>query len=141
MKDPSHAIQAAVYSKLTGSAAVKAVLGDPARIYDKVVATPNYPFARIGDDQVVGDSNSCSDGWQVYVTVHIFGRNPQAPRPEVKLVQNAIAGALGDFASLIAPAGLHVVDVDLQDSRTFMEADGLTAHGVMVFRYLVADAA
>ncbi len=54
---------------------------------------------------------------------------------------NAIALALGDFASLISPTGFKVADVQLTSSRAFLEADGATAHGVITFRYLVADAA
>ena len=140
MKDPSYAIQGAIYAALAGSAGVQAVLGNPVRVYDKVVPAPAYPYARIGDDQAVGDSNSCADGWEVYVTVHVFANDAQAPRPQVKLVCNAIGQALGNFASLPAPTGFQVTDVELVQSRTFMEDDGLTAHGVMSFRYLVNDA-
>lgn len=144
MKDPSYAMQGAVHTALTASTAVQAVLGNPPRVYDKVPAAEqlSYPYARIGDDQVVGDSNACGDGWEVYVTIHIFSNHAQTPRPQVKQVSNAIGLALGDFSALIAPAGFEVVEVSLEQSRTFFDdKDGLTCHGVMTFRYLVNDAA
>lgn len=141
MKDPSYAIQGAVNTALAASAGVKALLGDPPRVYDKAPANANYPYARIGDDQAVGDSNSCADGWEVYVTVHVYGRHPQAPRPQVKAILNAIALALGNNDALIAPAGFVVTEVELEQSRTYMEEDGLTAHGVLTFKYLVDDGA
>lgn len=140
MKDPSYAIQGAVYTKLAAAAGVKALIGDPARIYDKVVADPTYPFVRIGDDQVLDNSNTCADGWEAVVTLHIFSRNPTAPRPEVKAISNAIGIAIGNDDSLIAPAGFEVTEVRFGQSHTFMEADGVTAHGVMTLRYLVNDA-
>ena len=89
----------------------------------------------------MGDSNSCHDGWEVYVTVHIFSRDPVAPRPEVKLIANAAGQALGDNAALIAPVGFVVTEVELEQSRSYMEEDGLTAHGVMTFKYLVDEGA
>lgn len=141
VKDPSYAIQAAVYTALAASTGVKALLGDPVRVFDKVEANPTYPYARIGDDQVVGDSNSCHDGWEVYVTVHVFGRDATAPRPQVKQIGNAIALAIGDNNALIAPAGFLVTEVELEQSRTYMEEDGLTAHAVLVFKFLVDDGA
>lgn len=142
MKDPSYAIQRAVFAALAASAGVKALLGDPARVHDKPPAQDDleYPYARIGDDQVLGDSNGCGDGWEVYVTVHIYGRDPQAPRPEVKAISNAVTEALGDNDELIAPAGFKITEVTLVQARTFMEDDGLTAHGVVVMLYLVDEA-
>lgn len=142
MKDPSAAISEAVYQKLINAAGVTALVGSsPARIWDKVPADTGYPYIRVGDDQAVGDSNQCWDGWEFYVTIHIFSRQPQYPRLEVKDIANAVGIAIGDNASLVAPAGFIVTEVELQQSRSFMEDDGITAHGVMTFRYLVADGA
>lgn len=139
MKDPSAAISEAVFLKVQAAAAIKAVIGDPVRLYDKVVDDPTYPFGRLGDDEINGDSNSCWDGWEAYVTIHLFSRHPATPRLQVKDLATLFTQALGDNASLIAPVGFHVSEVELVQSRTFMEADGVTAHGVIVFRYGVDD--
>lgn len=140
MKDPSYAMQGAVHAALVNSAAVKALVGDPARIFDKVESDPVYPFVRIGDDQALGRSNACADGWEFFATVHIFSRDVSAPRPEVKLISNAIGLAIGDDDAPPAPVGFRIDVVELERSETYMEDDGLTAHGVMTFRYLVMEA-
>jgi len=139
MKDPSDAMQAAVYAKMIAAAAVTALVG--ARIYDKVPGEPGYPYCRIGEDQAVGDSNSCADGWEFFATVHSFSRHAISPRPEAKQVNNAVVGALADDSALPAPAGFAVTLSEMVQSRTFMEDDGVTAHGVVTIRYLIADAA
>lgn len=140
MKEPSAAVSEAVYQKLINAAGVTALVGSsPARIWDKVPAAPAYPFIRLGDDQAVGDSNGCFDAWEFYVTVHIFSRHEQYPRLEAKDIANQVAIAIGNNASLIAPAGFVVTEVELVQSRPIMEADGVTAHQVMTFKYRVAD--
>lgn len=142
MDDPSYAIQAAVYAKLAASTDLQALIGNPVRVYDKVVAAPTYPFVRIGDDQMVGNGNGCFDAWDGYVTVHIFSQHTQAPRPEVKAIMREVARAIGDNDSLIAPAGFIVTEVQLEQSRTYFEdKDGVTCHGVMTFLYDVNDGA
>jgi len=142
MKDPSAAISEAVYQKLIAAAGVTALVGSsPARIWDKVPEGSGYPYIRVGDDQAVGDSNSCFDAWEFYVTIHIFSRHAQYPRLEAKDIANAVGQAIGDHASLIAPAGFIVTEVELVQSRPLTEDDGVTAHQVMTFRYQVADGA
>lgn len=138
MKDPSDAVQAGVYAALAASTAVKALLGDPVRVYDKVLPDPGYPFTRIGDDQAVDDANGCADGWEVFCTLHTFSRDAIAPRPAVKVIHNALLGVLVSDPP-IAATGFNVADVQLVDSRTFMEADGVTCHGVLTVKYRVAD--
>lgn len=141
MKDPSAAVSEAIFAKLLANTAVKARLGDPVRVYDKVPDAPTYPYARVGDDQVVGDSNGCADAWEVYATLHIFSRKPEYPRLDVKDISNDIALAIGDNDSLILPAGFVVSEVSLEQARSYMEEDGLTAHGVLTLKYLIDDGA
>jgi hypothetical protein len=142
VKEPSAAISEAVYQKLINAAGVTAFVGSsPARIWDKIPDAPTYPYIRVGDDQAVGDSNSCWDGWEFFATIHIFSRHPQYPRLEAKDIASQVGIALGNNASLIAPAGFHVSEVELEQSRVYFEADGVTAHGVMTFRFGIDDGA
>lgn len=139
MKDPSAAISEAVFQKLINTAGVTALVGT--RVWDKVPDSPTYPYIRIGDDQAVGDSNGCFDAWEFYVTVQCISKHAQYPRLEAKDIANAVGQAIGDNASLIAPAGFLVTEVELVQSRPILETDGLTARQVMTFKYLVADGA
>lgn len=143
MKDPSAAMQAAIHARLVASGAIATAMGGTARAYDKAPdrdpANWPEPFVRIGDDQVVGDSNGCADGWEFFATIHTYSRDTRRPRMVVKELMNHIADAVGNEGNLPDAAGFVVHTVDLEQSRTFFEADGLTVHGVQTFRYLIAD--
>lgn len=139
MKDPRLALQAGVWAALTSSAAVKALIGNPARVYDKVVKDPTYPFVRIGDDQVLNDSNGCADAWEAFVTVHIFSRDTKAPRPQVRAISNAVVGVLDNTGAPLTLAGFTIELSDFQEARDWEEEDGLTVHGIARVRYLIAD--
>jgi hypothetical protein len=141
VKDPSAAISEAVFAKARAAAGVQALLGDPARIHDKAPVPPVYPYARVGDDQVTGESNACFDGWEVFVTVHSFSRDPAAPRLVVKDIMNAIAQAIGNDEDPPLPSGFAIGLIALEQSRTFYEDDGVTAHGVQTFSYRVTETA
>lgn len=141
MKDPGAAMQAAIHAKLVASAAIATAMGGTARAYDKQPDPRPDPFIRVGDDQVLGDSNSCADGWEVLATIHTFSADAIRPRMVVKELMNNVAAAIGDDDSPPTPTGFAVHAIELVQSRTYYEGDGLTAHGVQTFRYLVADAA
>lgn len=142
MKDPSDPLQEAYVGALKASSDVKAVLGDPARVFDKVPAQPTYPYIRVGDDQILPEAYGCANTWEAHVTIHVWSR-AAAPRPEVKVIANAIAGVMcsGPDNPPFTPAGFVVEEWEFSSSNTNMEADGVTAHGVLVFRYILVDAA
>ena len=143
MNDPSAAMQAALHSKLTTHAAMLAVFGGPVRAYDKMpaAATVTYPYLRVGDDQILPRSNACMDGWDHVATIHIFSRDPIRPRMQAKEISDAVLQAIATLESAPAPAGYRVKELSLQQARTYLEADGLTAHGVVTVEYLVRPAA
>ena len=87
----------------------------------------------------MGDSNGCADAWEMYVNVHIFSRHGEYPRIEAKEVSNAVTLALGDNDDMIAPAGFSVSEVELVQTRTFMEDDGVTAHALVVLLFHIDE--
>jgi len=141
MKDPSAAMQTAIYSKLMAHAGLATAMGGTVRVYDKVPAGPAYPYIRIGDDQAVdgGRSNSCADGWDFTATLHIFSRDPNAPRMEAKRISNQVLQAIGDLTAPPAPTGFVVKELELNQTRAYFETDGLTAHGICSLTYLVRE--
>lgn len=141
MRDPSAEMQKAIFAKLTGSSALTTRLGAGNRIVDKAPATQVYPYIRVGDDSVADLSNSCADGWDVTCTLHIFSRHAERPRMEAKEISDLALQAIGVFATPPTPTGFVVKDLELVQARTFMEADGLTAHAVLAVSYLVRQAA
>lgn len=141
MNDPSAAMQAAIHSKLTTHAAMLAKFNGQVRAYDKVPAQPSYPYVRIGDDQTLPRGNACMEGWLFYATVHIFSRDTIRPRMDAKEIGDAVLQAIATASSPPTPAGYSVKDLDLQQSRAYMEPDGLTGHAVVTVEYLVRPAA
>jgi hypothetical protein len=141
MKDPSAEMQRAIHAKLVGSSALATAMGGTARVFDKVEASPTYPYIRIGDDQAVDVSNGCFDAWDFFATLHIFSRHTQGPRMEAKAISNAAVGALATFGALPTPSGFKVSEAEVTQARTFFETDGVTAHGVVTIRFRVLDGA
>jgi hypothetical protein len=139
VKDPSDDIQVAYVAALTAAATIKAKVGDPPRVFDEVPTDPVYPYIRVGDDQCVDDSNGCSDAWEMFCTFHTFSRGEGAlgARAEVKQIHNAMVGVLVNDDTPLAPLGFKITEAQMRDSRVFMEADGVTAHGALVVRYLI----
>lgn len=141
MKDPGAPMQTAIHAKLVASSAIATAMGGTARAYDKAPDPRPDPFIRIGDDQVLGDSNGCADGWEFMATIHTFSRDATRPRMVLKELMNHVAAAIGDDSTPPLPTGFAVHAIEMVQSRSFFEDDGVTAHGVQTFRYLVADAA
>lgn len=140
MRDPSDAMQVALFAKLTTHAAMTGFPGGAPAVYDKVPTTPAYPCIRIGEDQILPRSTTEFDGWDFVATLHIFSRHMRSPRAEAKQISDAILQALATKDEYPTPAGFVVKGVELGSSRVFMESDGLTAHGVVVVEYLVRPA-
>lgn len=142
MNDPSLAMQTAIYGRLTTHAAMLAAFGGPVRAYDKTPGPkPTYPYLRIGDDQILPRSNACMEGWDVIVTINIFSQHATRPRPEVKEISDAILQAIATAATPPTPAGYKIQALELGQGRTYFEADGITAHGVLTVEYLVRPSA
>ncbi len=141
MKSPSAAMQVAIHGKLTAHAAMLAIFGGTVRAYDKVPATPVYPYVRVGDDQTLPRSNACMDGWAFIATVHVFSQDAKRPRMQAKEINSAVLEAIATLASPPLPTGYVVKELELQQERAYMEGDGITAHGVVTVEYLVRPAA
>lgn len=139
MSDPAYAMQQAIVTALKASSPLATAMGGTATIYDQVAADPVYPFIRVGEDQSLDDSNGCSDGWEFLATFHIFARQIEGlgARPLAKRIGAALVTAAKGVG---AATGFVIADQNLESTRYYMEDDGITAHGVVVIRYLI-DAA
>lgn len=137
MKDPSAEWQKAIHAKLVASSALATAMGGTVRAYDKVPEKPTHPYIRIGEDDVRDRSNSCSDGWDVTSTLHIFSDDPIRPRMVAKEISNLVALAIGNLSSPPTPTGFVVKELELVQARAFLDPDGVTGHGVLAISYLV----
>jgi hypothetical protein len=137
--DPAYAMQFAIVTALKASAGLATAMGGSARIFDPIPQNPTYPFVRVGEDQTLDDANGCDAAWEMFATLHVFARpiDGLGARMVAKRVGSAIVPAL---SGALSPAGFVVTEQEFESSRYFMEADGVTAHGVLVFRFLIDPA-
>ena len=117
------AVQQMVYAALTGVVTV----------YDAVPQGAAYPYATIGEGSVSEWDTVSDTGADCSVTIHTWSRG--RGRKEIKAMQGLIFAALHDQTFIVS--GFNVVSVYFENSNSFMDADGLTRHGVQSFRVLI----
>lgn len=130
MIDPSLALQGAIVTALKSSVSVRAVIGNPARIYDNVPSGAVFPYASLGSMQIINDSNDCGDQSDVFASVDCWSR--AVGFPEVRSVAAAIAAVL---ANAVAVPGFRVVFQYVEDINYRRDPDGLTSRATIGLRY------
>ena len=123
-------VQKAIYDALTASPAVAG-----GRVYDRVPAGVS-DYVTIGEEQIVGDGNSCGDGWEVFADIHVWSEAVGFP------IAKATAATIVDRITAITSVsgGFQVILAELQDQRALRDPDGLTSHIVCSFRFIIDQA-
>jgi hypothetical protein len=134
-RDPAVALQAAMFTACSGSAALQAVAAGGVRIFDRVSASV-FPFVRIGEDMVDADDSACGSVSEVFSTVRAYSRRPGLV--EVKRLAAVLQDLLDMRTGSLDVDGFRVV-VGYCDGISFeRHADGLTTQAVVNFRYRLA---
>lgn len=128
--DPGQALQKAIFEHLSAAATIKALIGDPPRLFDHVTPGTAFPLASIGHIQVSDWSSKTFNGADCAVTLHVFSRS--RGRKEVRAILEAMFVLLQD-ASLTLE-GHSLVALRFQFSEVLLDEDGLTYHGVARYR-------
>ena len=124
-------IQRAVYQALTTDPdLMDAIKG----VFDHVPQDQDYPYVNIGEDTSIEWDTDTSLGQQSTLTIHVWSR--EYGRREVKEIMALIYGVL--HRSELEVDNGSVVTCEVEFVETFMEADGVTRHGVLRVR-LVMD--
>lgn len=123
----STAVQQIVYDALTAYGPLTAT------VYDSTPQDSAFPYVTIGEDIVNQDDTDSELSVAASVTVHVWSR--KRGRKETKELQGHIYDALHRAA--LTKAGFKVVSMDFQTATSFVDADGLTRHGVQEFRMLL----
>ncbi|MDF1720518.1 MAG: DUF3168 domain-containing protein [Minwuia sp.] len=123
--DATSAVQAAVYTALTGASAVTDLVGN--RIYDHVPqGSDTFPYIELGDPLTEPWDGSNMLGQVENLTIHVWSR--QMGRKQTAAVLAAIHATLHRQALTIT-GQTHVLTV--KRYQTIMaDADGETWHGV-----------
>lgn len=132
MSDVLFAVQEAVFTKLSGDAAMQALIGSPARLYDHAPAEAVFPFLTLGatDAEAADDKNGY--GALQIMTLHAWSR--YRGRKETQAILDAAYALLhhGD----LTVSGHVCASCRWRDSAIGLEDDGLTYHGVASYRIL-----
>lgn len=132
------ATQTAIYEALRASTALTGMITG---VYDSVPqpedagAPTGFPYVTIGDDSLVEWSDDTRSGADILVTVHTWSR--ARGRKETKIIQGLIFEALHRRPLIVA--GYHNVGIDFESEQSFVDVDGLTRHGVSVFRIIIDE--
>lgn len=131
-------IQDVVHDALTGNAALMALVKGVHDAVPQAVDSGDgaaYPYVTLGEDTAQEWDTDTSVGADLTITLHVWSR--YRGRKEVKQIQGAIYNVLHRATLVIA--GHHLVGIDWIQSDSFLDADGLTRHGVQTFRITVEE--
>lgn len=128
MSEPSLALQGALVTLL------KSANTDARdRWYDKVPSPVDYPYGRVGDDQVIGDDDDCEELSAVISRLHIWSQ--KGGKVEVKTIAGQARAAIrGATWSL---SGFAVDDVQFIQTQYLDDPDGISTHAVIEARFLI----
>jgi hypothetical protein len=124
-------MQKALFSALYGATDAGA------SVFDQVPEDNPFPRITIGDEQVIDDSNTCQNGWEVFSDVHCWSRPESGSKVEVKTIAAQVVTAVEAIAAI---TGFSLVSIKHQTTRFFRDPDGLTEHAVVSFRALIDPA-
>lgn len=124
-------VQKAIFAALDGATLAGA------NVFDQVSESNPFPRITIGDEQVIDDSNTCQDGWEVFSDIHCWSRPDAGSKVEVKTLAGEVVTAVCAIAAI---EGFSLVSIEHQTTRVFRDPDGLTEHAVVSFRALIDPA-
>ncbi|HVY12226.1 MAG TPA: DUF3168 domain-containing protein [Alphaproteobacteria bacterium] len=96
-------LQAGIKTVLEANAALMALMGGTARVYDEPLAQPQYPFLLIPEISAFDDSDNTSRGWDATLQVHAYS-NLTRGSTEAKLLCDAVLVALDRNESVLQAA-------------------------------------
>lgn len=127
------ATQEAVYSALTASAALQALIGNPARVYDVVPPAAVFPYVTLGDISIRDFDTKDRLGFEQLHVIHVFSRS--RGRKELKQVMQTIYDVM--HRTNVSVTGADLVNCQLLSALTQQDNDGLTLRGTLRFRIVV----
>ena len=132
--DPALPLQAALVASLRGDSAVAALVD--ARVFDEVPQQAAFPYIALGDLQGLVFRADQYRGTDATWTLHAWSRAQGSV--EVKQILAAMREALDGTALTVT--GFRLVSLLVDESRSFLDQDGKTHHGVLTIRALLEPA-
>jgi hypothetical protein len=117
---PDNALQAGIYTRLNGFAALTALIGAN-KVFDFVPERTEPPYVVIGDDTATDWDTKDKEGWEFTLTIHCWSFE-KAGRKQVKLILSAIHDALHQQEANITVTGFNLIQIRREFQQTFQEA-------------------
>lgn len=130
------ALAAAIRACAMADAAVKAALGDPARVYDDPPTDVVFPYVTIGRVESKPADASSAAAIEHALTLHVWSR--YGGRAEALDVIGALRTSLHDAPLTIS--GRRLIFLFAQFADVFRSGDARTTHGVLRLRALTEAA-
>jgi Protein of unknown function (DUF3168) len=136
MTYPAENLQRALYEKITGDAALEAVMGGEVRAYDRVPENHVFPYITIGDVEFIDDSDGCeANRYEAFAVLQAWSR--AVGNIECKKIAGELRNAvLNGFA---IPGWLVKVN-HCQSIFHSTDPDGVTSRARVKFRFIVEPA-
>jgi hypothetical protein len=123
------ALQEAAVAALAADASLKALIGDPARIYDGAPRGVEFPYISVGEGVESDWSVQTGEGVECRLILHAWSR--YAGRKEIKDILNRVRTVLHDAA--LTPAGWRMINLRCEAVEYPRGTDG-AVHGLARFR-------
>ena len=134
MADPAAAFAAAQEAALRTSPELVALFpGGVVRVYSVVPQNAPLPFIKVGDDQVIEDSDECVSASEIFSAVHVWTK----PDPPEARLGRQIAGIVRETLAPDLPiSGFDTVEARFIDTRHMTDPDG-SSHAVLMFHFFL----
>lgn len=133
MPDAAESFHAARDAALRGDAALKALMGDPVRIFSSVPQNIRPPYFVTGQDDIVDDSDACLEGTEITATI-TFWVKPARPDDGPALARQVGARVRALMNALTVTDFDQLVDIPFQSASYATQADEST-RGVVVAEF------
>lgn len=133
MTYPAAPLQKGIFDALSASGSLATAMGGSVRAYDRVPDNPTFPYLTIGTAQILDDGNTCNGNfYEAFVDIHVWSR--VVGQVEAKRISEFVRSVL---SAAFTVTGWEIKAAQFQGAQHLDDPDGVTAHGVLSFRYLI----
>ena len=127
-------LQTILYSTLNGDSTLDGIIGNN-KIFDNVPQDTSYPYAIIGNFNVVNRGTKTLDGNEYSVDIDVW--STYRGKKEISQAMERIYELLHDATYSVS--GANMVISQVRNIITLVENDGITRHGVLTLSVIVYD--
>ena len=127
-------LQTILYSTLNGDSTLDGIIGNN-KIFDNVPQDTSYPYAIIGNFNVVNRGTKTLDGNEYSVDIDVW--STYRGKKEISQAMERIYELLHDTTYSVS--GANMVISQVRNIITLLENDVITRHGVLTLSVIVYD--